>query len=88
MQNPPRFRLKGTILLLLTGVIIINIQNQFQEITSLRKSYRWYLLIHTAINFELYYGSIDPALWESFHFIRNSEDHIRKKSVKTLAVSY
>lgn len=82
MQNPPHFRLKEMVLLLVVVVvlcvIIRNTKSQFQEIISFRKSFRWYFLIHTAINLELYYGSVDPALWESFQFIRNSEDHIRK----------
>lgn len=67
------------LLLLLICVIIINTKSQFQEVTSFRKSFRWYFLIHTVINFELSYGSVEPALWESFPSIRNSEDHIRKQ---------
>lgn len=58
--------------------MIKNAKSQFQEIISFRKSFTWYFLIHTSINLELYYGSVDPALWESFQFITNSEDHIRK----------
>lgn len=57
---------------------LCNNKGQFQEITSFRKPFGCYFLTHTAINFELCYGSVDPALWESSQCTRNSEDHIRK----------